>query len=133
MQHISERFKWIRDKHLGFTQTKMAAALDVGETTIKNYESKNGTMPGSAELIKLYELDKNINVCWLLTGEGKRLLSDNSCGEFNRHHIDQLLNEGCKKDETIKELLKQNSMLQKIIDNLLNPQIDVKKKEAGSQ
>jgi transcriptional regulator with XRE-family HTH domain len=132
MQHISERIKFVRQR-FKMTQTQFAVALGVGENTIKNYERINGTVPGANELMRLLEIDKKIDLVWLLTGEGEMLLNSNPGQEFNRGHIDRLLKESEEKSDYIKQLLHQNTMLQKIIDDLLNPQNDVKKTEASSQ
>jgi len=64
---LGERLKAVREK-LGMTQKEFAKFLNVGIATVQRYEREERIPSG--EFLKLL-LDKcNVNINWLLTGEG---------------------------------------------------------------
>ena len=69
---LGERLKVVREK-LGMTQKEFAKFLNVGIATVQRYEREERIPSG--EFLKLL-LDKcNVNINWLLTGEGPMFVS----------------------------------------------------------
>lgn len=76
---ISERLKAIRD-HYSLSQSKIAEKLEVSPRTYTRYES-NERQPDAEVLLRLYErLEVNIN--WLLSGDGYMIVSDKTVNEI---------------------------------------------------
>jgi len=70
---ISQRFKVFRES-LNINQSEMGKLLDLSQSTITGIE-KGKSFPTIPTIITLME-NCNLNVKWLLTGEGDMLLSE---------------------------------------------------------
>ena len=71
MQAITERLRKVRS-HFGFSQRAMATFLNISAATWHGYEQR-GDLPNSTCLENL--ATENININWLLTGDGEMLRS----------------------------------------------------------
>ena len=70
---LGKRLRTVRER-LGMTQKEFAKFLNVGIATVQRYEREERIPSG--EFLKLL-LDKcNVNINWLLTGEGKMFLEE---------------------------------------------------------
>ncbi|WP_323755427.1 helix-turn-helix transcriptional regulator [Roseivirga sp.] len=77
-------------KHFDLSVNSLAKQLDFSRTTIHNIISENGrrTSPSHDFYAKLKESYENINLNWLITGEGEMLLDESqsmvadSVGEY---------------------------------------------------
>ena len=69
---LARRMKLARE-HFGLSQRGMAAKIGVSYPGWQRYES-GASVPGGVVLAELFRL--GVNVGWLLTGEGKMLVSD---------------------------------------------------------
>ena len=72
---MQDRIKNIREL-LGLKQTEFAKKLDVPNSTIHKYE--NGVVEPSSKFLSKIAKKFNINMNWLLTGEGQMFLNDSS-------------------------------------------------------
>ncbi|KOF02915.1 hypothetical protein OB69_08710 [Roseivirga seohaensis subsp. aquiponti] len=65
-------------RHFGLSVNSMAKKLNFSRTTIHNIVSENGrrTSPSHDFYSKLKESYENINLNWLVTGEGEMLLDN---------------------------------------------------------
>ncbi len=65
-------------RHFGLSVNSMAKKLNFSRTTIHNIVSENGrrTSPSHDFYSKLKESYENINLNWLITGEGEMLLDN---------------------------------------------------------
>ncbi|WP_339606126.1 helix-turn-helix transcriptional regulator [uncultured Roseivirga sp.] len=77
-------------KHFGLSVNSLAEQLDFSRTAVYNIISEKGrrTSPSHDFYIKLKESYENIDLNWLITGEGEMLLDENrlmvadSAGEY---------------------------------------------------
>lgn len=65
---------WAQDQGLNLTQ--MAEMLGVSKTGVYRYPKDPSLMPKTMLLLKLHEQWPNLNLTWLLTGEGTKELVD---------------------------------------------------------
>ncbi len=70
---MKERMRNIREV-LGLTQKEFAARLEIPYTTISKYE--HGNIKPSSDILSKIGRSYNVNLHWLLTGEGEMLLQD---------------------------------------------------------
>lgn len=75
MAEFKERFKTLRKK-LGLRQQDMANSLSVPSTTISKYEL--GLVKPSSELLAKIGMIYDVNLNWLLTGEGPIFTNENN-------------------------------------------------------
>ena len=99
-----DRLKEIREKIFS-TQLNMAKALNVSRQAVNEYERGNNIIPTKALIILIN--DYNININWLLSGQGNMLLSDTE--KINTSQQIQELN------NKIKELEIENKVLKELI------------------
>lgn len=69
---IGQRLKFLMQE-LGYDVRGFSKALDVGDTTIRNYFNR-GSNPNADFLAKLTSTFERVNLHWLLTGNGTHLL-----------------------------------------------------------
>uniref|UniRef100_UPI0040470F9B hypothetical protein n=1 Tax=Roseivirga sp. TaxID=1964215 RepID=UPI0040470F9B len=74
---VNDRLQLIM-KHFDLSVNSLAKELNLSRTAIHNIVSENGrrTSPSHDFYTKLKESYENINLNWLITGEGKMLLED---------------------------------------------------------
>lgn len=99
-----DRLKEIREKIFS-TQLNMAKALNVSRQAVNEYERGNNIIPTKALIILIN--DYNININWLLSGQGNMLLSDTEKAS-TAQHIQEL-------NDKIKELEIENKVLKELI------------------
>lgn len=99
-----DRFIEIR-KHFFQNQSEMATAFNISKQTISDYE-RGRTFPKTDILEKL-ATEYNVNLNWLIAGQGNMLLSDND--NINDNEIIQQL------QDRIKELEIENKVLKELI------------------
>ena len=99
-----DRLKEIREKIFS-TQLNMAKALNVSRQAVNEYERGNNIIPTKALIILIN--DYNININWLLSGQGNMLLSDTEKAS-TAQHIQEL-------NDKIKELEIENKLLKELI------------------
>lgn len=102
-----DRFIEIR-KHFFQNQSEMATAFNISKQTISDYE-RGRTFPKTDILEKL-ATEYNVNLNWLIAGQGNMLLSDND--RVNNNDIIQ------QQQKKITELQADNDKLQAQLDLL---------------
>jgi len=121
---IGQRLKMLR-KSINFSQDEMADALKCKRPMLSLYENGKTSIPDEIYLIvnNLYNVDLN----WLLTGEGEMYISQQPTSVLNtntnivndlKQEITTLRNKNAEQSELIIELFKKLTDLQnKIISN----------------
>ena len=107
---VSQRLKKSR-KHLELSKEKFARLLDVSLSTVNNYEGGD-SFPTTRELDKLKIAIPNLDVTWLLTGDGEMFLKDKLQTDdldYDRHS---------DIVEEIKRLKKEMKILREEMDEL---------------
>lgn len=99
------RIKEIREKFFK-TQANMAAILGVSRQAVNEYERGNNIIPTKALI--LLSSKYNININWLLTGQGNMLLSDD-----DKVNNDELI----QQQDRIKELQAQVDLLKELLQS----------------
>lgn len=99
-----DRFIEIR-KHFFQNQSEMATAFNISKQTISDYE-RGRTFPKTDILEKL-ATEYNVNLNWLIAGQGNMLLSDDD--KINSNELIQQL------QGRIKELEIENKVLKELI------------------
>lgn len=85
---INQRLNFLL-KELGMKAGAFARALELSETTIRNYVDRTAK-PSSEVLEKIVTTFKQVNLVWLVTGQGTHFLTDESesgntqTGNFNQ-------------------------------------------------
>lgn len=82
---LGKRLKQVLKK-LDITQTSLSKTISISNVVINRY-TKDKTMPDYNFLNKLTSAF-NVNINWLLTGEGSMFLSENLKEIGNKHYID---------------------------------------------
>lgn len=100
------RIKEIREKFFK-TQANMAAILGVSRQAVNEYERGNNIIPTKALI--LLSSKYNININWLLTGQGNMLLSDDD--KVNNNELIQ------QQQDKIKELQAQVDLLKELLQS----------------
>jgi len=110
---IGERLK-LFGNYIGSLKL-LADKLNMKPQALHSY-LKNNRLPGAGILIKLYNLNCNIN--WLLTGEGEMLINNNSHNINTNNAIAELYSNNLKLNKKIKLLEIQNDTLAEKIQTL---------------
>lgn len=97
-----DRFIEIR-KYFFQNQSEMAAAFNISKQTISDYE-RGRTFPKTDILEKL-ATEYNINLNWLIAGQGNMLLSDND--KISSNELIQQLQDRVKELEIENKVLKE--------------------------
>lgn len=97
-----DRFIEIR-KHFFQNQSEMATAFNISKQTISDYE-RGRTFPKTDILEKL-ATEYNVNLNWLIAGQGNMLLSDND--SINNDELIKQLQEKINQLEIENNLLKE--------------------------
>lgn len=71
---VNQRLKFLMDA-LGMKAGAFSRALGISETNIRNYTDRT-SKPGFEALEKIALTFKQVNLAWLVTGEGEPLLTD---------------------------------------------------------
>jgi transcriptional regulator with XRE-family HTH domain len=103
---IGERIKMLR-KRLNMSQKKFSEMLDVSLITLQRYE-KGEREPSSDFLINLKN-KFNVNINWLLTGQGKMFLEeDKGDNKIEKEILELLSNEpDIEKKKALLDFLKR--------------------------
>lgn len=120
---LGKRFKDFRKK-LNLTQAKLAEALSCKQATIADYEK--GRITPSAKILNIMVENYNLNVNWLLTGEGPMFLNQ----EPNTNNVPA-------REETskLKKLEEEIAALKKSITELEKEcqELDIQNKELNNK
>jgi len=116
---VNERMKRLIFEVTGGRQTMFAEKIGVAQSTINSIVGKRQTKPGYEILNRIRFEYPNINIDWLLTGEGEMFLSNKPAdqGQFGSE-VERLLrqeNEELRKDKSY--LRNQVEFLTKLIED----------------
>ncbi len=128
MKTLGNRLKLIR-KNLEFTQKEFANVINVPFTAISKYE-RDEIKPSSIILERIHN-KFNININWLITGEGDMFITTKSKSEYtvngkkviydsDLQFIIDYLKKHPKEIRSIAELIRKKLSLKKDLDNFLN-------------
>lgn len=108
-------------KHLNLSVNSLAKELDFSRTTVHNIVSENGrrTSPSHDFYSKLKESYENINLNWLITGEGEMLLSDSHLMVAEAASEYKINSQG-DIQQILLEIKKELSLVSQRIDKLEN-------------
>jgi hypothetical protein len=81
---INQRLNFLL-KTIGMKPGAFARALDLSETTVRNYVDRSAK-PSSEVLERIANTFKQVNLVWLITGNGEHFLP-NSTPSSGSHHI----------------------------------------------
>lgn len=95
-------------KALGTSANQLSQDIGKDRTYIKSIKNEIST----DALRNIYYLNKNINIVWIVTGEGDKLLSENNIIPNSNININALLEKLEKKSEEIGELKAKVKMLE---------------------
>lgn len=103
---IEQRLKTIRNS-VGLSQKEFGAIMGIAQTSYANYENGRSSIPAS--LLEMLSAKLNINLNWLITGEGS-----------------MYLNEGNEKPNCIEETKAYENIKEEDSDTLLIPMTNMK-------
>lgn len=106
-------------KHFDLSVNSLAKKLDFSRTTVHNIISENGrrTSPSHDFYAKLKESFENINLNWLITGEGEMLVSDSHL-MVSESSPEYKVNPQTDLEKTLAEIKRELSLMNKRIDKL---------------
>lgn len=81
---IEQRLKEIRNS-VGLSQKDFGAIMGIAQTSYANYENGRSSIPAS--LLEALSLKLNLNLNWLITGEGSVYINSDEKNQHNEEHI----------------------------------------------
>ena len=112
---IEQRLKEIRNS-VGLSQKDFGAIMGIAQTSYANYENGRSSIPAS--LLEALSLKLNLNLNWLITGEGNMYL-DNALGDNDETDIlrapsedeERIYRETLEKGQKYKIEIETNTVL----------------------
>ncbi len=88
---VNERLEYLINKEYNGNKRAFAKAVGISPTVVENIVGKRQGKPSFDVLYKIYA-SANINMKWLIAGEGAMLIGDKEDNEVSKYNNDELVN-----------------------------------------